>query len=143
MPSPTTIVSTKRPWILKQRFQIPRAYDILSSEVTSSFLKAGDWEAFYKRYPESGGFIVLSALDFNKDQTRAIVYNSSYGSRRELALPFAGEERAKWELGSPVCFLFRAPASTAHRLHTQTPFLLHSIAPALPRLVASLAANPD
>ena len=45
----------------------------LSSEVIGAVLKAGNWEAFYKRYPESGGFIILSAVGFNKDQTRAIV----------------------------------------------------------------------
>jgi hypothetical protein len=55
----------KNPWILNQQFQIPKAYDIVSSEVISAVLNAGDWKAFYKRYPESGGFVVLSAVGFN------------------------------------------------------------------------------
>jgi hypothetical protein len=32
-----------------------------------------NWDEFYKQYPDSGGFVDLSAVGFNADKTVAIV----------------------------------------------------------------------
>jgi len=32
------------------------------------------WDGFYKRYPDSGGFLVVSAVGFNAEKTRAMAY---------------------------------------------------------------------
>lgn len=33
-----------------------------------------DWKTFYDRYPDSGGWIELSAVGFNTEKTVAVVY---------------------------------------------------------------------
>lgn len=40
----------------------------------------GDWRPFYNRYPDSAGYLGLSAVGFDTDRTKAIVYiGHSYG----------------------------------------------------------------
>jgi hypothetical protein len=34
----------------------------------------GPWKTFYERYPDSGGYLVFSAVGFNEGKTRALVY---------------------------------------------------------------------
>jgi hypothetical protein len=34
----------------------------------------GDWQAFYRRYPDSGGYVEVSAVGFNQAKTRALAY---------------------------------------------------------------------
>ncbi len=63
--------------MLKRQFQIERSYEVVSSDTIKGLFKDGGWGGFYKRYPESGGYIVMSAVGFNKDRTRAIVYTGS------------------------------------------------------------------
>jgi len=41
-------------------------------------LEKGGWEDFYKRYPNSGGWIELSAVGFNADKMAAVVYMGHY-----------------------------------------------------------------
>jgi hypothetical protein len=62
---------------LKRQFQIEKAYKVVSSDTIETLLKDGGWDGFYKRYPDSGGYIVMSAVGFNKEITRAIVYTGS------------------------------------------------------------------
>src|SRR5262249_16099086 len=38
----------------------------------------GGWEGFYKRFPDSGGFITLSRVGFNPEQSQALVLVSHY-----------------------------------------------------------------
>ena len=35
---------------------------------------AGGWKNFYSKFPDSGGFITMSAVGFNVDKTVAVVY---------------------------------------------------------------------
>jgi hypothetical protein len=39
-----------------------------------SAMRTADWEGFYQRYPNSGGWIELSAVGFNATKTVAVVY---------------------------------------------------------------------
>ncbi len=71
----------KTPWLLKRNFQLGKPYELVSS--SSVFAAKGDlqedWDNFYKRFPHSGGLIQMSAVGFNQEKTRAIVY---FGSSR-------------------------------------------------------------
>ena len=36
--------------------------------------QGGNWPAFYRQYPDSGGYVELSAIGFDRSKTRAMVY---------------------------------------------------------------------
>jgi len=40
----------------QRQFQIDKPYEIVSSDTISLLFKDGEWEGFYKRYPDSGWF---------------------------------------------------------------------------------------
>jgi hypothetical protein len=47
------------------------------SDAIHTLLKSDGWDGFYKRYLDSGGFIIVSPVGFNPDKTQAIVYSGS------------------------------------------------------------------
>lgn len=63
-------------WLLQRRFEIEKRYTIESSDAIGVF-SPGDWEGFHRRHPDSRGFIIMSAVGFNKKKTQAIVYTGS------------------------------------------------------------------
>ena len=67
----------KTQWLLQRQFQVDKPYEIVNSDTIGVLFKDGAWEGFYKRYPDSGGYIVMSAVGFNKEKTRAMVYTGS------------------------------------------------------------------
>ena len=67
----------KTQWLLQRQFQVDKPYEIVSSDTIGVLFKNGEWEGFYRRYPDSGGYIVMSAVGFNKEETRAMVYMGS------------------------------------------------------------------
>jgi hypothetical protein len=70
----------KRAWLLQRRFQVEKPYELVSSDTVNLLFKergADGWQDFYKRYPDSGGFIILSPVGFNKAKTLAVVYTGS------------------------------------------------------------------
>lgn len=82
--------ANKRRWLLERQFELDRPYELVSSNSIAATFKeaeqnraesapplADGWKAFYQRYPGSGGFITLSAVGFNKDKTRAVVYSGA------------------------------------------------------------------
>src|SRR5262245_29310830 len=64
----------EKTWLLKRGLNIEKPYELVPYEELSSALKQGWWENFYKQYPNSGGWIELSAIGFNADKTVAVVY---------------------------------------------------------------------
>ena len=66
----------RRKWLLQRQFQTDKPYEIVNS-ATIRVSPPGDWESFYNRYPESGGFIIMSAVGFNKEKTQAVVYTGT------------------------------------------------------------------
>lgn len=65
-------------WILQPHFEIGKPYQLArQATIMQSFKVLGDWKGFDKRYPGSGGFIVVSAVGFNSDKTQAFVYTGS------------------------------------------------------------------
>ena len=62
---------------MQRQFHIEKPYEIVGLDIIEAVFKNGGWDGFYKSYPESGGYIVMSAVGFNKEKTRAVVYTGS------------------------------------------------------------------
>ena len=67
-----------RPWLLQEMFTMPRSYEFVSSAELDKFFEkgAGGWKQFYERYPDSGGYLQVSAVGFNAEKTIAVVYTA-------------------------------------------------------------------
>lgn len=65
---------SKKSWLLQRRFSLEKPYELITSEELKSTFEHGSWEKFYERYPNSGGYLDLSPVGFNKEKTVAIVY---------------------------------------------------------------------
>jgi hypothetical protein len=72
------VEANKKKWLLQRMFEVEQPYELLrSEEIKASFRGdsiASRWKAFYARYPQSRGWIELSAVGFNADKTIAVVY---------------------------------------------------------------------
>jgi hypothetical protein len=66
--------------IVRAGFPLGPPYIVVSSaEIKASFRdlpndSMSSWAGFYKRYPDSGGFMVVSAVGFDAPKKRAMVY---------------------------------------------------------------------
>jgi hypothetical protein len=80
----------KQRWLLQRQFPIDIPYQLDSSDTLKAVFDEGKLDAsgpggpieagrdaFRRRYPEAGGIIVLSAVGFNADRTRALVYSGA------------------------------------------------------------------
>jgi hypothetical protein len=66
-----------KPRRIRAGFPLGTPYVVVpSADVTASFrdLPTDPWAAFYKRYPDSGGFMIVSAVGFDAAKKRAMVY---------------------------------------------------------------------
>lgn len=67
----------KTKWQLQKKLKLEIPYNLISSEKVFSIINPmtdkEDWKEFYKRYPNSKGFIDLSAVGFNADKSVAVV----------------------------------------------------------------------
>jgi len=73
---------------LKSRLRLDRSFRgklpyilVSDREFTSIFVQSPDlnhmqdeWDRFYKRFPESGGYVVLSNVGYNSSRNEALVY---------------------------------------------------------------------
>jgi len=64
----------EKTWLLQERLNIEKPYKFITSDGLKIVFEHGDWEKFGKQYPDSGGWIELSAVGFNTDKTVAVVY---------------------------------------------------------------------
>jgi len=64
----------EKTWLLQQQLNVEKPYRFITSDDLKSVFEHGDWEKFGKQYPDSGGWIELSAVGFNTDKTVAVVY---------------------------------------------------------------------
>jgi len=68
----------KEPLQLKDAFDLDAKYILVmipQKEIARLFNEGGSWwDEFYKRYPDSGGFISLSRPGFNAARNQALVY---------------------------------------------------------------------
>ncbi len=68
----------EKTWLLQRRLSIEKPYELIAYDELRSALKQGWWENFYKQYPNSGGWIELSAVGFNANKTVAVVYMGNH-----------------------------------------------------------------
>lgn len=66
------------PWLLQQKFITQIPYKLLTADELKSAFEPEGWESFYRRYPDSGGWIELSAVGFNANKTVAVVYMGNH-----------------------------------------------------------------
>jgi hypothetical protein len=64
----------EKTWLLQRSLSIEKPYELVGSDEFKKSVFKGDWESFYKRRPNSGGWIGLSPVGFNADKTVAVVF---------------------------------------------------------------------
>jgi len=72
-------VSSKS-WALQSKFKLSKPYQLVPSKAIQQYFKdqgPHGWSAFYKEHPDSGGFITLSPVGFNKTKNLAVVHAGS------------------------------------------------------------------
>src|SRR5690348_16266435 len=60
--------------LLQPRIQVGVPYHLIAADELTTAIQTGGWEGFYQRYPDSGGWMELSAVVFNVKKTVAVVY---------------------------------------------------------------------
>jgi hypothetical protein len=88
--------------LLKPGFPMTPPYIVVpKARIDAAFTAAKDdpmfgWSGFYRTYPESGGYMIVSAVGFSEDRKRAMVYMSHHcgslcgGGTHHLLQKFAG-----------------------------------------------------
>lgn len=62
-------------WLLQKKFALSRPYELMDPRTMDTMFRQKDgWDQFARRFPNSDGIYDLSAVGFNQDKTRAIVY---------------------------------------------------------------------
>ena len=66
----------KKTWLLEKTIPMEQPYEfVFSSELRAIFSEGvNGWKTFYEKYPNSGGYNIVSAVGFNRDKTVAVVY---------------------------------------------------------------------
>jgi hypothetical protein len=96
------------PRLFVRAFPIEKPYVLVPKLRIGDSFKAKGWDSFYDRYPQSGGLIHLSAVGFNADKTKALVYIAHYcGSLCGIeSYVYLEKQGGKWvatTLGDPTC----------------------------------------
>jgi hypothetical protein len=66
--------SNAKPSLLQPRIQVGVPYHLIAADELTAAIQTAGWEGFYQRYPDSGGWMELSAVGFNVNKTVAVVY---------------------------------------------------------------------
>ena len=64
----------KKQWLLQRQFQIEKPYEIVSSETIGIRYPESDG---LRNLAETTGYIIMSAVGFNREKTLAVVYSGS------------------------------------------------------------------
>jgi hypothetical protein len=68
------------PHSLRKQFKSSRRYVLLNAEALSGLFREKGYEGwgdFYRKYPNSSGYITFSRVGFNENGTRAIIYRET------------------------------------------------------------------
>lgn len=71
----------QQPYTLKPILDLDLEYQLLTQEEVDKFQQldeASNWKLFYKKYPDTVGFLHLSRVGFNRDLSQALVYLEHY-----------------------------------------------------------------
>jgi hypothetical protein len=74
------VEQNKKKWLLQWNMQIDVPYQFVSRATLDAFFQKGGtgWEGLYKTYPQSSGWIELSAVGFDADKKVAVVYEGHH-----------------------------------------------------------------
>ena len=86
------------PISLEPRFTLPGNQVVLSDREFGK--KPPYWPGFYKRYPNSVGYVELSHVGFNRDHNQALLYISRYcgGQCGDGSYVILGKEGSSWSI---------------------------------------------
>jgi hypothetical protein len=71
------LAKEQEPEPFAQNFSLSRSHRLLSrSEAQLVFRGRADWEAFYERFPNSGGMFYLSRVGLNESESQALVHTA-------------------------------------------------------------------
>jgi len=68
------VKANEKTWLLQNNIRLAVPYKLVGSHELQTSIEGSGWDGFYKQYPDSGGWIELSAVGFNADRTVAVVY---------------------------------------------------------------------
>lgn len=86
---------------LERNFPTKNEYFLISDEELKLFFgKTLDWQGFYKKYPNSGGYHTFSRAGFSEDKKQALVYtaHSCGGLCGEGQYYFLKNENGEWKV---------------------------------------------
>ena len=68
-----------QPRVVRPNHKLGLPYEVAPAATLAAFFKmnratSDSWNAFYRRYPGSGGYLEVSAVGFDAAKTRAMVY---------------------------------------------------------------------
>jgi len=66
--------SNAKPALLQPRIKVEVPYQLIIADELRSANSSAGWEKFFQRYPDSRGWIELSAVGFNDNKMVAVVY---------------------------------------------------------------------
>jgi hypothetical protein len=63
-------------WTLRPAMQFDRSFEMITKKEIDNFFRVGPpgWQHFYQHHPNSGGYVEVSAIGFNREHTVALVY---------------------------------------------------------------------
>ena len=64
----------EKPWLLQPRLILETAHRFVSTEELERAIGQAQWDRFREQYPDSKGWVDLSAVGFSPDKTVAVVY---------------------------------------------------------------------
>lgn len=82
---------------LENRIIAPQGIAILSKQEMKEFF-SGNWDDFYRKYPDAEGVTAFSRVGFNANKTKAVFYNEflSNGEAGDAWLYFAQKNSYGW-----------------------------------------------
>ncbi|HEY7285781.1 MAG TPA: hypothetical protein VH497_10080 [Vicinamibacterales bacterium] len=94
------------PLALLNQLTLDRPYELVPGDHLRSFFKTAGvdgWENFMAAYPDASGYIQLSAVGFDRDKTKAIVYVAHHcgGLCGKGTYHFLERQQGQWRQVSP------------------------------------------
>ena len=68
------VKANAKPSLLQPGIKVRVPYGLIVADELRSTIQTVGWEGFYKHYPDSSGWMELSAVGFNVEKTVAVVY---------------------------------------------------------------------
>jgi hypothetical protein len=90
-----------QPALLRASFQLPIPYELVDVKQIDKIFKGGGWWTdYYKKYPGSQGYLVLSRIGFSADRSQVLFYatNGCGGKCGTETYVVMGRSEGHWKL---------------------------------------------